>query len=85
MIRGNIFVTGGEEAVSGEAGSAEALSDESEEQAADEPVPSGHQIPSDVLAAAQFTVDENGQEMQEVSVGRRKKTMVCSWIRSPLK
>ncbi|MDY5648575.1 MAG: sulfite exporter TauE/SafE family protein [Lachnospiraceae bacterium] len=85
MIRGNIFVTGGEEAVSGEAGSAEALSDESEEQAADVPVPSGHQIPSDVLAAAQFTVDENGQEMQEVSVGRRKKTMVCSWIRSPLK
>lgn len=58
MIRGNIFVTDGDETVT-------AISDG---QTVDVPVPSGYQIPSDELAVAQFSKDENGQDIQEVSI-----------------
>lgn len=58
MIRGNIFVTDGNE--TGEAPSAGIP--------AEVPVPAGYRIPSGQLAVAQLSQDENGQEMQEVSI-----------------
>lgn len=62
MIRGNIFVT------EGEADEEETEAASSDEQSADVPVPAGYQIPSDTLAVAQPSTDENGQAVQEVSI-----------------
>lgn len=56
MIRGNIFVTDGDEAVT----------ETVMEQPSDVPVSAGYRIPSEQLAVAQFSVDQNGQQMQEV-------------------
>lgn len=62
MLRGTIFVTDGDS-------TAEAASKEQgTEAAADVPVPSGYQIPSDRLAVAQRTTDETGEEIQEVRI-----------------
>lgn len=58
MIRGNIFVTDGEET----------LAESSDGGTDDTPVPSGYQIPSDKLAVAQSSEDENGQSIQEVNI-----------------
>lgn len=58
MIRGHIFVTDGEEAATAADG----------EGAGDVPTPAGYQIPTDELAIAQRSKDENGEEIQEVSV-----------------
>lgn len=58
MIRGNIFVTEGDGTETASSGG----------QAVNVPVPSGYQIPSDKLAVAQISEDENGQEIQEVSI-----------------
>lgn len=58
MIRGNIFVTDENET--------EASS--SSDQPTDVPVPSGYHIPSDQLAVAQLSKNENGEDIQEVSI-----------------
>lgn len=58
MIRGNIFVTDENET--------EAAS--SSDQPTDVPVPSGYHIPSDQLAVAQLSKNENGEDIQEVSI-----------------
>lgn len=58
MIRGNIFVTDGNATAAASAS----------EQPTDVPVPAGYQIPSDELAVAQLSKDENGQDVQEVSM-----------------
>lgn len=58
MIRGNIFVTEKDGAVTAS----------SADGAVDVPVPSGYQIPSDALAVARLSKDENGRDIQEVSI-----------------
>lgn len=58
MIRGNIFVIDENET--------EAAS--SSDQPTDVPVPSGYHIPSDQLAVAQLSKNENGEDIQEVSI-----------------
>lgn len=58
MIRGNIFVTDGDGAQTADSDAA----------SADVPVPSGYRIPSDEIAVAQHAKDENGQDIQEVSI-----------------
>ena len=58
MIRGNIFVTDENET--------EAAS--SSDQPTDVPVPSGYHIPSDQLAVAQLSKNENGEDIQEVCI-----------------
>lgn len=62
MIRGNIFVTDGNETEA--ASSGEQLADVS----ADVPVPSGYQIPSSELAVAQLSGEEYGEDIQEVRI-----------------
>lgn len=64
MIHGNIFVTDGNAKINEGAEAAAS----SEQQAVNVPVPSGYQIPSDQLAVAQLSEEQNGQEIQEVSV-----------------
>lgn len=56
MMRGNIFVTDEDGTIP------------SDGQTADVPVPAGYQIPSDQMAVAQPAKDENGQDIQEVSI-----------------
>lgn len=56
MIRGNIFVTDGDEAIT----------ENVIEQSADVPVSAGYRIPSEQLAVARPSKDQNGQQMQEV-------------------
>lgn len=82
MIRGNIFVTDGEKAAAADAGEQAAAegagedandsvakgADDTADSSADIPVPSGYKIPSDILLAAQITTDENGENIQEVSI-----------------
>lgn len=58
MIRGNIFVTDGETEVTAAF----------DEKSVDVPIPSGYQIPSEELAVAEFSKDEKGQDIQQVSI-----------------
>lgn len=58
MIHGNIFVVDENGTVTADSAG----------QSADVPVPSGYQIPSDVLAIAQLAKDENGGDIQKVSI-----------------
>lgn len=57
MIRGNIFVTDGNN-VSSPAGG----------KVSDVPIPSGYKIPSEKLAIAELTTDEYGNIVQEVTI-----------------
>lgn len=59
MIRGNIFVTEENETKT---------ADSSEQPSEDVPIPAGFKIPSDELAIARFSKDEDGQDVQKVSI-----------------
>lgn len=77
MIRGNIYVTDGNNNVSSENVNSDDASSENTDSgdissdnkvSTDAPVPSGYQIPSDDLAVAKLTTDNNGNTIQEVSI-----------------
>lgn len=57
MIYGSIFVTDGTESSAAESGGEVNV-----------PTPAGYEIPTDAVAVASLTVDENGNEIQEVSI-----------------
>lgn len=57
MIHGNIFVTDGTEGDTAASGGEVQV-----------PTPAGYKIPTDRLAAAELTVDKNGNEYQKVSI-----------------
>lgn len=59
MIHGNIFVTDGTESAAAPAGN--------EAGGVSVPTPAGYAIPTDRIAVAELTVDEKGNEFQEVS------------------
>lgn len=80
MIRGNIFVTDGAEAstenstdgdkvtTEDSTDAEEAASEDTDQQAPDVPVSAGYQIPSKKLAVAELSEDEEGEQIQEISI-----------------
>lgn len=65
MIHGNIFVTDGTESNLAESGGEVSV-----------PVSCGYKIPTDTIAVASLTVDESGNELQEVSIELTDKGFV---------
>ncbi len=63
MIYGNIYVIDGTEEVPETTDEATALEDE-----VTEPIPAGYAISTDEIAVASMTVDEQGNQIQEVSI-----------------
>lgn len=68
MIRGNIFVTDTDSGADVASAGNSSGQTTPNENSGDVPVPSGYQIPSEELAVAEFSEDENKDTVQKVSI-----------------